>query len=329
MSAGVSGCGPRMRARSLADATPRELRPLLDEEVQHWGRELLWDFAEVSAAVANGLDRGSLAGQLMEAEGRPVAYCYYMVDGGRAVVGSLFASEAARGRGLEESLLDAVLAEAQAQAGTDRVECQTLFSTTPAADACFRKAGFASRPRHYLVRGLAELRSTSARRASSWSLRPVRREDLGLVARVIHGSHVGSLDAALNMTYATPGHCRTFVETLVLRSGCGRFDPEASFIAEGDRETLGILLASRLSRTNGHICQVSVSPEAQGRGLGSQLMSASLEALARQGLETASLSVTVGNRRAYPLYERLGFRLHREFAAHAWVRPPARLEVPA
>ena len=41
-----------------------------------------------------------------------------------------------------------------------------------------------------------------------------------------------SVDAALNLTYATPSHCRSFVETLVLRAGCGRFDPEASFVAE-------------------------------------------------------------------------------------------------
>jgi hypothetical protein len=39
--------------------------------------------------------------------------------------------------------------------------------------------------------------------------------------------------------------------------------------------------------------------------------------------------VTVGNRRAYGLYTHLGFRLRREFAAHAWVRPPARIELPA
>jgi len=326
MSAGISGYGPRMRARALADATPRELRPLLDEEVEYWGRELLWDFSEVSAAVASGLDRGSLAGQLIDTGGRPVAYCYYMVDAGRAVVGSLFASEPVRGRGLEDALLDAVLSEAQAQPGTDRVECQTLFCTASSADDRFRLAGFASRPRHYLVRSLLD---PPAGPPSPWRLRPVRREDLGTVARIIHTSHVGSLDAALNMTYATPGHCRTFVETLVLRSGCGRFDPEASFIAERDREGVGVLLASRLSPTNGHICQVSVDPGAQGRGLGTLLVSECLQALARQGLRTASLSVTVGNRRASAIYERLGFRLHREFGAHAWVRPPARLEIPA
>ena len=59
------------------------------------------------------------------------------------------------------------------------------------------------------------------------------------------------------------------------------------------------------------------------------LMTSALRAFRTQGLSTASLSVTVDNRHAYRLYERLGFRLRKEFAAHAWVRPPARIEIPA
>jgi hypothetical protein len=39
--------------------------------------------------------------------------------------------------------------------------------------------------------------------------------------------------------------------------------------------------------------------------------------------------VTVGNDRAYRLYQRLGFRLHKAFAAHAWVRPPGRIQLSA
>ena len=89
-----------------------------------------------------------------------------------------------------------------------------------------------------------------------------------------------------------------------------------------------VLLASQLSRTNGHVCQVSVLPDVQSRGLGTVLVSSALDAFRREGLETASLSVTVDNRRAYDLYRRLGFELRKEFAAHAWVRPPARLELP-
>lgn len=315
-----------MRTRPLTEVSSRELRPLLDEESAHWGQELLWEYAEVASAVAGSLDRRTLTGRLMFDGAHPIAYCYYMVDSVRAIVGSLFASQAYRGQGLEEALLDGVLSEAQSLAGSDRVECQTLFSTSSAADSRFGRLGFAGRRRHYLVREVpAPLRAAPA----PFRVRPLRRDDIPAAARIIHRSHEGSLDAALNMTYSTPALCRGFVETLVLRSGCGRFDAEASLIADGGEGGVGVILASHLSRTNGHLCQVSVTPEAQGQGLGRQLVVAALVAFQREGLETASLSVTVDNHRAYALYERLGFSLRKEFAAHAWVRPPARIEIPA
>lgn len=315
-----------MRTRPLHELTARDLRPLLEEERRHWSGELLWDYSDVSAAVASGLDRRALTGRAIHDAGRAVAYCYYMLDTGRAIVGSLFATEAVRGRGYEEELLDAVLAEALTQPGNDRVECQTLFSTAPGADGRFARSGFKSRLRHYLVR---DLREEVPAASHSFSLRPLRRDDLSTAADIIYRSHLGSLDAALNLTYATPALCRGFVETLVLRSGCGRFDSEASLIADGPRGPIGVLLASHLSRTNGHVCQVSVVPECQVRGLGTVLMTSALAAFAGQGLGTASLSVTVDNVRAYRLYQALGFRLRKEFAAHAWVRPPARIDLPA
>jgi ribosomal protein S18 acetylase RimI-like enzyme len=315
-----------VRTRPLSEVGARELRPLLQEECVHWARELFWDFADVSSAVASGLERRALTGFVLQDGSRPVSYCYYMLDGGRAIVGSLFAGEGFRGQGLEEALLDQVLAEAQAHPRNDRVECQTLFSTTSAADARFVRAGFHSRGRHYLVRPLSE---PLAQPEHGLEVRPFRRDDLSVAAHIVHRSHQGTLDAALNLTYASPAHCRGFVETLVLRAGCGRFDPDASFVVESREGASGVLLASHLSRGNGHVCQVSVLPEAQARGLGEVLMTAALESFRRQGLQTASLSVTVDNQRAYRLYERLGFRLRKQFAAHAWVRPPARIELPA
>jgi ribosomal protein S18 acetylase RimI-like enzyme len=149
-----------------------------------------------------------------------------------------------------------------------------------------------------------------------------------VAAEIIYRSHVGSPDAALNLTYSTPATCRTFVDTLVVRSGCGRFDPESSRLAEAQWGPVGVLIASRLARTNGHVCQVSVSPEAQARGIGGALMTTALRAFREQGLASATLSVTVGNDRAHRLYELLGFSVQREFGAHAWARPPARIEVP-
>lgn len=316
-----------MRTRPLTDLTSRELRPLLDEEAAFWSRELYWDYADVASAVAGSLDRRTLTGRVAQDGVEPVAYCYYMVDNLRAIVGSLYSRDGFRGRGLEEQLLEAVLPEAQAHAGSERVECQTLFSTAPQADSHFGRAGFSGRRRHYLVRELSLPVPPSAE--ARFRLRPFRREDVPLAARLIHRSHEGSLDAALNLTYATPASCHGFVETLVLRSGCGRFDNEASLIADGGDGALGVVLASDLSATNGHLCQVSVAPEFQGRGLGRLLVTEALAAFQRKGLATASLSVTVDNRRAYQLYEQLGFALRREFTAHAWARPPARIELPA
>lgn len=292
----------------------------------HWEQELLWDYKEVSSAVASGVERRSLTGRVMEEGQRALAYCYYMLDSGRAIVGSLFATETARGRGLEEELLDAVVAEAQAQPGNDRVECQTLFSTAPGANRRFARAGFSSRSRHYLVRDLREPVTVPAH---GFTLRGVRRDDLPAAAEIIHESHSGSVDAALNLTYATAALCRGFVDTLVLRAGCGRFDPEASLLAESPDGPLGVLLASHLSKRNGHVCQVSVRPQAQGQGLGTVLVTSALQSFRRQGLASASLSVTVDNTAAHRLYTSLGFQLRKEFGAHAWVRPPARIELPA
>jgi ribosomal protein S18 acetylase RimI-like enzyme len=312
--------------RTLRDVPVRELKPLLQEEAEHWGEELLWDYNEVSQAVAAGLERRTLIGRVALDGARAAAYCYYMLDSGRAIVGALFAARDYRGQGLEERLLDDVLSDAQATPGNERVECQTLFSTAREADRRFVRAGFKSRRRHYLVCRVAD--SVPAP-APVVDLRPIRREDLWAVSEVIYRSHHGSLDAALNLTYATPAHCRGFVETLVLRSGCGRFEPQASFLVQGRNGPQAVLLASRLSSGNGHICQVSVAPECQGKGLGAALVSAALRGFRSEGLTTASLSVTVENQRAYHLYRRLGFTVRKEFAAHAWVRPPALLELPA
>jgi ribosomal protein S18 acetylase RimI-like enzyme len=304
----------------------RELKPLLDEEAAHWQRELHWDYSEVSAAVSAGLDRGSLAGRAALNGKTPAAYCYFIQEAGRAVVGSLYAAAAERGRGYEEALLEAVLEDALQDAENRRVECQTLFSTSRAADQGFARAGFRSTGRHYMVRDLAE---DVPEKAPACELRSVRKDDLARVAEIIYESHAGSLDAALNLTYATPAHCSSFVDTLALRGGCGAFDSLASQLALGPGGPAGVLLASRLSARTGHICQVSVLPEFQRQGLGAALVVAALAAFRSQGHSSASLSVTVGNAPAYRLYERLGFRLRKAFAAHAWVRPPATIELQA
>ncbi len=319
-----------MRTRPLRDASLRELRSLLDEECSSWHAELGWDFSDVRAAVATGIDRGTLAGRFVVEGGRALGYSYYMIDSGRAIVGSIYAGREHRGRGIEDALVGAVVADARAERGSARVECQTLFCTSDSVDRRFESVGFASRPRHYMRRDLREpLPRREAPLPAGAALRVLRRDDLPTAAEIVYRSHAGTVDAALNLTYATPATCRAFMDTLVLRSGCGRFDPDASRLVEGASGAMGVLVASRLAAANGHVCQVSVVPEAQGRGIGAALMVAALHAFREQGLASATLSVTVSNERAHRLYELLGFRTQRLFAAHAWVRPPARIELPS
>ena len=318
-----------MRASPLRDVSIDELRALLDEEAAHWEAELHWDFASVRAAVAAGVERGTLNGRVLSDGVRAVAYTYYLGDVGRTIVGSIFAGRAHRGSGLEEVLAEAVIAEARAERGSGRLECQTLFCTASGANDRFREAGFEGRVRHYMLLDLRRSFPTEEPQLpAGFRFRPVRKSDLHAAAELVYRSHVGSLDAALNLTYATPSACRTFVDTLVLRAGCGRFDTEASRLVEGPKGPAGVLLASRLARTNGHVCQVSVMPEAQGHGLGLALMLRALRAFDREGLATATLSVTADNERAHRLYVLLGFAVLREFGAHAWLRPPGRIELP-
>jgi ribosomal protein S18 acetylase RimI-like enzyme len=318
-----------VQTKPLREASIRQLRALLDEEAAHWDDELHWDWTAVRTAVAGGIERGTLGGRVATDGVRALAYSYYLADGSRVILGSIFCAREHRGRGIESDLVDVVVADARRERGSSRVECQTLFCTDEGANARFPAAGFASRRRHYMLLDLGRVRpSPPPPVPAGFQMRPLLREDLHAAAEVVYRSHVATLDAALNLTYATPAACRGFVDTLVLRAGCGRFDTEASRIVDGPKGPVAALVASRLSRTNGHVCQVSVVPEAQGRGLGLLLMAHALQAFDRQGLATATLSVTVDNARAHRLYSMLGFVVHREFGAHAWVRPPGQVVLP-
>ncbi len=298
------------------------LRHLVEEESAAWAAELNWDYTEVARALLAGLGNGTLRGFGVEDGGRVVAYGYYLLDGRRAVIGSVFSSPGHRGRGYEATLVDALVADARTASLSERIECQTLFASDPEVDQRFTDRGFVSRDRHYLF---LRLDNEIPPFETAVHLRTVRLGDLHAASTVIHRSHEGSIDAAMNTTYKTVSHCRSFLETLMLRSGCGTFDAEASILAEGPGGPIGVLLASRLSRDNGHICQVSVLPEAQSRGLGRLLLGRALGVFRSRGLRHASLSVTVDNARAYALYRSFGFVPRRIFRAHAWAAPPARI----
>jgi ribosomal protein S18 acetylase RimI-like enzyme len=308
--------------RLLTDVSTETLRPLLLDEAEHWCAELGWDYSDVIDAIIDGLRAGTVYGWACMEGSQATAYCYAVEEPPRAVVGSIYASRAHRDRGLETLLLERLLAEMIGKRAITRIECQTLFCTSMQADDVFKRRGFSSRGRRYMIRDLESVCEEQRREAG---LRRVEIRDLERIGQLVFESHRGSADAVLNATYASPEQSRHFVDSIVCRCGCGPLETEASLVAETRGSLSGVVLVTRISRNHAHICQISVRPDMQRRGIGSALLGGALEALRHAGLRHVTLSTTDGNYPASRLYARQGFRTHRVFMSHAWVRLPGRI----
>lgn len=84
----------------------------------------------------------------------------------------------------------------------------------------------------------------------------------------------------------------------------------AAWIAELDGEIVGYAIASVVD-DEGHIDQVSVVPEMQGRGIGRALVRVALDWSQRQGHPSVTLTTFVDVPWNGPWYERQGFRFLR------------------
>jgi len=97
--------------------------------------------------------------------------------------------------------------------------------------------------------------------------------------------------------------------------------PEAFIIAEIDRKIVGYIMCrsefgfSELRRfrmvRKGHVVSVAVLPEHRRRGIGRELVKASMKALALHGAEECFLEVRTANEEAVVLYKQLGFETVR------------------
>ena len=108
-----------------------------------------------------------------------------------------------------------------------------------------------------------------------------------------------------------PTQSRMTVDKLRTRFEAPWFDPKG-FLLLFDGERLVASCWTKVHHTSmgdvGEIYVISVSPGAQGRGLGRVAVLAGLEHLAAMGIETAELFVEEANVKAIALYEALGFR---------------------
>ena len=307
----------------LRDLQPEHLAPLLDQEIEAWKSGLDWDFRASADLVKRFVQVRALNGFALVEGGVGVAqvagYGYYVVEEGKGLIGDFFVRPSSRTAGSEYRLLEAVLEGMWRTPGIRRVEAQLMMLESYDARAVPFSRWFRRFPRQFMetpLRGLA----LSPSPPSGALISPWAGHYNEEAARLIAASYRGHIDSQINDQYRSPQGALRFLVNIVQYPGCGMFFAPASFAARDRRtgELCGISLASLIASDVGHITQICVTPPHQRSKLGYELMRRSMEALQAHRCRSVTLTVTTDNEVARSLYERMGFRNKRDFAAYVW-----------
>ena len=312
---------PLARVVELRHLRGGDLDVLLEEETQAWRDTLDCDFRGSANLVRRFLEIQALNGFALLMNGYPVGYCYFVAEERKGLIGDLYVLKDYLSVENEERLLNAVVDGLMKTPLIRRIESQLMMLRTGPAIALPQ-----SKYVRMFVRNFMEIEGDMARRLpekrpsqpvlfDSWS---ERKQDEA--ATLIASAYQGHIDSEINDQYRSPAGARRFLMNIVQFPGCGSFFQPASFVAiePASGRLAGICLASLVQTDVGHVTQVCVSKAARGTGAGYELIRRSLESLARHGCRKVTLTVTASNTEAIALYERMGFRKTRNFAAYVW-----------
>jgi hypothetical protein len=135
-----------------------DLRPLLEDETQVWGRLLSWDYTASAEMILRYIDAKILPGYAAVDRGRIFGYSFFVYEGSKGVIGDLFVTNGARlpdSRQVELQLLTHVIETLQKSPGIHRVEAQLLAHETGVVARPFLETGFQRHPRLFMVLPLA------------------------------------------------------------------------------------------------------------------------------------------------------------------------------
>lgn len=312
-----------MEILDLRHFSSADLRPLLDDETQLWGRLLSWDYSASAEMVLRYVDAKILPGYAAVDRGRVFGYSFFVYEGSKGVIGDLFVANGNRlpdARQVELRLLTHVIETLQQSPGIHRVEAQLLAHEAQVVSRPFLETGFQRHPRLFMVLPLQNPPNESTVPHPEFEMRPWSDSDYQASAAVITAAYRGHVDAQINDQYHTLSGSLRFLNNIVRFPGCGVFDPGSSFVAV-DRKAksmIGLILCSRVRKDVGHVTQVCVLPEYRSRGIGETLLAATSVSLRKRNFSALSLTVTEANAGAVALYHRLGFETKRIFDAFVW-----------
>ena len=313
----------------LRQMNARALEPLFEEEARHWREDLHWDYRGSLELIRRFVDAKSLAGCVAMEEGQPGGYGFYVMEEHKGLVGGMYVAPGAGQALLSQQILNDIVTTLRGVPRLERIEAQLMPFGCP-LDGVLLAEGFRLYTRQFMLLELEEkdgragksAPSASGREAGGGAIRlePWQEEHFEPCAKLIWQAYAGHVDSEINDQYQSESGAMRFLKNIIVLPGCGLFQVEASFVARdvATEHMVGVVLTSAVAPGVGHTTQVCVLPGYRGGGLGRRLMEASIEALQRKRFKELSLTVTSANRSAVGLYERMGFRAIKTFAAGVW-----------
>jgi len=308
-----------MQIVDLRQVHSRSLDGLFREEVRFWRDELFWDYRSSIELIRKFIDARSLGGYLALEDGRPAGYGFYVLEDHKGLIGGLFVSSEFPQPPITQKLLSEMLGALRGVPHIQRIEAQ-LMPFGADLEPGFLSKFLSLHMRQFMLLPLAEARLSEKPLSEGLRIEPWTDRVFESAAQLIQLAYADHVDGEINDQYRSEAGGMKFLRNIVLLPGCGQFLPEASFLVRpttGDR-LVAMILTSTVAEGVGHTTQICVLPGYQGHGIGRQLMEASIQALRRRNYGSLSLTVTSTNHKAVQLYEHLGFRTIKTFAAGVW-----------
>ena len=296
------------------------MSPLMAEEEKVWLSDLGWDYSAIRQILVSFIRQKLLPGYVAIADNEPIAYTYFLVNHAKGIVGAVFASKHRHSQEAVDELLSLTISSLKETQSIKRVEAQIMPFNDLSLTPPFTQHGFSYAARHYLELDLSSHRK-KVELPTSIKIAPWDSAYLDRAAEMTLMSYQNQADAEICEDYRTKTGCEGYLRSLVENPGCGVFMPETSFMAlDWQGNPCGFSICCRIAAGAAIIPQIAVHPSHQGKRLGNIFMNRTFAQLKSMGYRTVSLTVTKKNRRAFDWYQRLGFKIRKEFGAYVWER---------
>ena len=154
-----------------------------------------------------------------------------------------------------------------------------------------------------------------------WNARAITGRDAALLGALMYDAYHDTIDDEGE----TPAEAVAEIEG-TLNGKYGPLLETSSLLVEEQGRALGAtIITDWTDERTGHrqplLAFLMTHPDASGQGVGTFLLSASINALLARGESELVLFVTVGNSAAQHIYQKLGFEVEEEFEASRVIRP--------